>query len=131
MFGKKKDKQKNDLQSFKSEKYQMKESYNAENLVVANLEYISSNASPYGPVVKKTTQKYIFEVLNENNKERYREVFTGFIADSESHYFDLPYVVNIIALEEQLPSVANSISKYGLLLVLNEINNNNTRKLNK
>ncbi len=131
MFGKKKDKQKNDLQSFKSEKYQMKESYNAENLVVANLEYISSNASPYGPVVKKTTQKYIFEVLNENNKERYREVFTGFIADSESHYFDLPYVVNITALEEQLPSVANSISKYGLLLVLNEINNNNTRKLKK
>ena len=131
MFGKKKDKQKNDLQNFKSEKYQMKESYNAENLVVANLEYISSNASPYGPVVKKTTQKYIFEVLNENNKERYREVFTGFIADSKNHYFDLPYVVNIIALEEQLPSVANSIAKYGLLLVLNDINNNNTRKLNK
>ena len=131
MFGKKKDKQKNDLHSFKSAKYQLKDSYNAENLVVANLEYISSDASPYGPIVKKTTQKYIFEVLNENNKERYREVFTGFIADSESHYFDLPYVVNIIALEEQLPSVANSISKYGLLLVLDEINNNNTRKLEK
>ena len=131
MFGKKKDKQKNDLQSFKSEKYQMKESYNAKNLVVANLEYISSDSTPYGPVVKKTTQKYIFEVLNENNKERYREVFTGFIADSKNHYFDLPYVVNIIALEEQLPSVANSIAKYGLLLVLDEINNSNTRKLEK
>lgn len=131
MFGKKKDKQKNDLQSFKSEMYQMKESYNAENLVVANLEYISSDSTPYGPMVKKTTQKYIFEVLNENNKERYREVFTGFIADSENHYFDLPYVINIIALEEQLPSVANSISKYGLLLVLDEINNSNTRKLEK
>ena len=133
MFGKKKEKQKNDSLNFKSENYQMKDSYNADNLVVANLEYISSEATPYGPMVKKTTQKYIFEILNENSKNRYREIFTGFIADcEESHYFNLPYVVNIIALKEQVPSVANNIPKYGLLLVLNEVNTKNkTKKLKK
>ena len=133
MFGKKKEKQKSDSLSFKSENYQMKDSYNADNLVVANLEYISSEPTPYGPMVKKTTQKYIFEILTENSKVRYREIFTGFIADSEeSHYFDFPYVVNIIALKEQAPSVANNVPKYGLLLVLNEVNTkNNTKKLKK
>ena len=133
MFGKKKEKQKNDSLNFKSENYKMKDSYNADNLVVANLEYISSEVTPYGPMVKKTTQKYIFEILNENSKNRYREIFTGFIADSvEGHYFDLPYVVNIIALKEQVPSVASSIPKYGLLIVLNEINTkNNTKKMKK
>ena len=133
MFGKKKEKQKNDSLNFKSENYQMKDNYNADNLVVANLEYISSEATPYGPMVKKTTQKYIFEILNENGKTRYREIFTGFIADcEESHYFDLPYAVNIITLKEEVPSVANNIPKYGLLLVLNEVNTKNkTKKLKK
>ena len=133
MFGKKKEKQKNDSLKFKSENYQMKDSYNADNLVVASLEYISSEATPYGPMVKKTTQKYIFEILNENGKTRYREIFTGFIADcEESHYFDLPYAINIITLKEEVPSVANSIPKYGLLLVLNEVNTKNkTKKLKK
>ena len=129
MFGKKKEKQKNDSLNFESENYQMKDSYNADNLVVANLEYISNEATPYGPMIKKTTQKYIFENLNENGKTKYREIFTGFIADSEeSHYFNLPYAVNIIALKEQVPSVANNISKYGLLLILNEVNTKNKRK---
>ena len=133
MFGKKKEKQKNDSLNFKSENYQMKDSYNADNLVIASLEYISSEATPYGPMVKKTNQKYIFEILNENGKTRYREIFTGFIADcEESHYFDLPYAVNIITLKEEVPSVANSIPKYGLLLVLNEVNTKNkTKKLKK
>ena len=133
MFGKKKEKQKNDSLNFKSENYQMKDSYNADNLVIASLEYISSEVTPYGPMVKKTNQKYIFEILNENGKTRYREIFTGFIADcEESHYFDLPYAVNIITLKEEVPSVANNIPKYGLLLVLNEIKmKNKTKKLKK
>ena len=59
MFGKKKEKQKIDSLNFKSENYQMKDSYNTDNLVVGNLEYISSEVTPYGPMVKKTTQKFI------------------------------------------------------------------------
>ena len=106
--------------------YKINDSYKTDDLVVANLEYISSEATPYGPMVKQTEQKYIFEMLNENGKTRYREIFTGFIADAkESHYFDLPYVVNIVSLKEHVPSVAENIPKYGLLLVLNEVNTKN------
>lgn len=129
MFGKKKQNQKNNQLNFKSDNYKINDSYKTDDLVVANLEYISSEATPYGPMVKQTEQKYIFEMLNENGKTRYREIFTGFIADAEeSHYFDLPYVVNIVSLKENVPSVAENIPKYGLLLVLNEVN---TKKLEK
>ena len=129
MFGKKKQNQKNNQLNFKSDNYKINDSYKTDDLVVANLEYISSKATPYGPMVKQTEQKYIFEMLNENGKTRYREIFTGFIADAEeSHYFDLPYVVNIVSLKEHVPSVAENIPKYGLLLVLNEVN---TKKLEK
>ena len=123
MFGKKKEKQQNNSLNITSENYKMCDSYKTDNLVVANLEYISSEATPYGPMVKQTEQRYIFELLNENGKTRYREIFTGFIADAEeNHYFDLPYVVNITSLKGQVPSTADSIPKYALLLVLNEIN---------
>lgn len=129
MFGKKKQNQKNDSLNFTSDNYKMNDSYRADNLVVANLEYISSEATPYGPMVKQTAQKYIFETVNEKGKIRYREIFTGFIADAdESHYFDLPYVVNVVSLKEQVPSTADVLPKYGLLLVLNEVN---TEKLAK
>ena len=71
-------------------------------------------------------------MLNENGKIRYREIFTGFVADAEeSQYFDLPYVVNIVSLKEQVPCVADNIPKYGLLLVLNEINAKRISKSNK
>ena len=129
MFGKKKQNQKNNQLNFKSDNYKINDSYKTDDLVVANLEYISSEATPYGPMVKQTEQKYIFEMLNENGKTRYREIFTGFIADAEeSHYFDLPYVVNIVSLKEHVPSVAENIPKYGLLLVLNEVNKKKLKK---
>ena len=129
MFEKKKQNEKKESLNFKSDNYKMNDSYVTDNLVVANLEYISSESTPYGPMVKQTEQKYIFELLNENGKIRYREVFTGFVADAdESHYFDLPYVVNIVSLKEQAPDVDDNIPKYGLLLVLNEVN---TKKISK
>lgn len=132
MFGKKKQNQKNNQLNFKSDNYKINDSYKTDDLVVANLEYISSEATPYGPMVKQTEQKYIFEMLNENCKTRYREIFTGFIADAEkSHYFDLPYVVNIVSLKEHVPSVAENIPKYGLLLVLNEVNTKKLEKIKK
>lgn len=123
MFGKKKQNKGNDSLNFKSENYKMSDSYKSDNLIAANLEYISSEPTTYGPMVKSTEQKYIFEVINDNGKIRYREIFTGFIADdNESGYFDLPYVVNIAPLKEVVSSVADIIPKYGLLLVLNEVN---------
>lgn len=129
MFGKKKQNKKKESLNFKSDNYKMNDNYVTNNLVVANLEYISSEPTPYGPMVKQTKQKYIFELLNENGKIRYREIFTGFVADDEeSHYFDLPYVVNIVSLKEEVPDVADNIPKYGLLLLLNEVN---TKKILK
>ena len=114
---------KNDQLNFESDNYKMKENYKTSNLVVANLEFVSSEPTPCGPMVNTTTQKYIFEMFSENGKIRYRELFTGFIADSEeSHYFELPYIVNIVPLQEQVPSIAKNISKYSLLLILNEVN---------
>lgn len=108
--------------NFKSKNYNMNDNYKSSDLVVANLEYVSSNYTPNGPMVERTNQKYIFEEIKENGTIRYREIFTGFIADKEEHYFDLPYVVNIKKLTEEVPTVANSIPKYGLLLLINEVN---------
>lgn len=123
MFGKKKQNQKDDSLNFESDNYKMNDSYNADNLIIANLEYKSSEATQYGPMVNQTSQKYIFEMVNEKGKIRYREIFTGFIADADkSHYFDLPYVVNVVSLKEQVPSTADVLPKYDLLLVLNEVN---------
>ena len=119
MFGKKKEKK---SLNFKTKEYSMEESYESKNLVVGNLSYISSEATPYGPMVITTEQKYIFEVIKEDDI-MYREIFTGFKAsDKESGYFDLPYIVNIKPLTETLSEVAAVLPKYSLLLVLNEIN---------
>lgn len=129
MFGKKKQNKEEAALCLKSEHYKMKETFESDNLVVANLEYISDEVTPYGPMIKRTTQKYLFELINENDKIRYREIFTGFIADSEGNdYFNLPYVVNIVSLKEQEPTIAKQISKYALLLVLDEINTKKTEK---
>ncbi len=81
IFGKKQN-QKGELLNFKSNNYEMSDSYSTDNLVVTNLKYISSVPTPYGLMAKETTTKYIFETLNKNGKIRYREIFTGFIADS-------------------------------------------------
>lgn len=132
MFGKKKQNEKKSSLNFISNNYKLNDSYVTDNLVVANLEYVSSIVTPGGPMVKQTEQKFIFELLNENGKIRYREIFTGFVADAEqSYYFDLPYVVNIVSLKEQVPDVADNIPKYGLLLVLNEANTNKISKILK
>ena len=134
MFKKKQTKREEAL-NFKSNNYKIKDTFDTDSLVVANLEYISNEETPYSPMVKRTTQKYLFELIYENDKIRYREIFTGFIADTENYYFNLPYVVNIVPLKELEPTIANQINRYALLLVLNEINTKKeekklTRKLN-
>ena len=82
MFIRKKQNKENDTLHFKSDNYKMKENYNSNDLVVANLEYVSNSGMSYSPLVEQT-QKYIFEEIEEDGKKRYREVFTGFIADDK------------------------------------------------
>ena len=122
MFGKKKQVKEEKTLDFKSNNYMMKDSYNSDDLVIANLEYVSNKPTHFGPAIVSTEQKYIFEVISENGKVRYREIFTGFIAQACESHFNLPYVTNIVKLKSQIPTVVSSVPKYGLLLVLNEIN---------
>ncbi len=128
MFGKKKD----DALCFGTANYKMKDTYNADDLFVANLQYVSNEETYCGPMVIQTEQKYIFEKINQKGKTRYREIFTGFIAnDEESCYFNLPYVVNITPIKEVGLDLANNLPKYSLLLVLNEVNKEPEKKKRK
>ena len=125
IFKRKKEKKlENNLSEVNSDNYKMQDYYKSDNLVIGNLEQISSEVTPYGPMINKTTQKYIFEKINENGKTRYREIFTGFIFDSNesSHYFDLPYVVNIVPLKDKIPTITEDFHKYSLLLILDKVN---------
>lgn len=124
VFKRKKQNLENNLSEVNSDNYKMQDYYKSDNLVIGNLEQISSEVTPFGPMVNKTTQKYIFEKINENGKTRYREIFTGFIFDSNesSHYFDLPYVVNIVPLKDKIPTITEDFHKYSLLLILDKVN---------
>ena len=121
MFGKK---NKKERLSNDSNNYIMPECFDTSNLVVANLEMVTNDEE--FPMVSTTDQKYIFEIVTDNDKVRYKEVFTGFITDIEDncHIFNYPYVVNITSLNEIIPTINKTIPKLSLLIVLNEINKN-------
>ena len=115
--------------SFESKNYKMKSDYNTADLVVANLQYVSNEETLYGPMVQTTNQRYIFEKVDCKGKVGYREVFTGFRASLEkAKFFSLPYMIDVVPLREEVPEISNNVSKYGLLLVVDEIN---TKKVTK
>lgn len=110
--------------------YQMKKHYDAGELVVANLERVSSTYTEWGPMVHSTYQKYLFEVVYEGTETKYREVFTGFIASDKEEYFDLPYVVNPKPITDYLPNAKDKkLPKYSLLWILNDINYSKNNEL--
>ena len=120
MFGKKKKnvvdaRDNNDLQ----EKYTMKERYNAEDLYLARLKWVSSEVTDFGPMVKETEIKYIFE----KEGEKYKEIFTGFKAGIDSEYFNLPYVIDIMPLTEVHEDLKGTIfPRLGMLTLFNVVN---------
>ena len=121
MFGKKKKnvavaRDNNDSQ----EKYTMKERYNAEDLYLARLKWVSSdNVDFSGPMNKETEIKYLFE----KEGERYKEIFTGFEADISEKYFNLPYVIDIIPLTEVREDLKGTIfPRLGMLTLFNVVN---------
>lgn len=102
--------------------YQMKKVYNANELVIANLTRISDTVSDYGPLVKTTKQKYIFEII-EDVIPKYREVFTGIIFDTKYQYFNLPYVTNLMPFTELFPEKADMVfPKASLIWLQNDVN---------
>ena len=129
MYGKSK-KTNNDDLKLKSENYKMTDTYKTEDLVIGNLQYVSSKYTNSGPMMVTTKQKYVFEKIDVEGKIKYREVFTGFIADTDSNYFDLPYIVNIKPIKETIKNIAETLPKYGLLLVIDEINKIENNKQN-
>ena len=120
MFGKKKKnvvdaRDNNDLQ----EKYTMKERYNADELYLARLKWVSSEVTDFGPMVKETEIKYIFE----KEGEKYKEIFTGFKAGIDSEYFNLPYVIDIMPLTEVHEGLKGTIfPRLGMLTLFNVVN---------
>ncbi len=109
--------------NFSPKNYTMAEIYDAEKLVVGKLEYISSDVTEFGPMVKKSSQKYIFEPIVINGIVKYQEVFTGFIVGDSEEYFDLPYVVDMEKLTEiSVDYKQTKIPKLGMLLTLNDVN---------
>ena len=119
--------------NFGSKNYKMKENYAANDLIVANFQRISSDfAESFTPIVETTEQKYLFGKIVENNKTKYREIFTGFIANDEREYLDLPYVVNPKSYVDICPENKGSIiPKLCLIWILNEINHSKKKKLIK
>lgn len=121
MFGKKKKnvavaRDNNDSQ----EKYTMKERYNAEDLYLARLKWVSSdNVDFSGPMNKETEIKYLFE----KEGEKYKEIFTGFEADIIEEYFDLPYVIDIMPLTEVHEDLkGTTFPRLGMLTLFNVVN---------
>ena len=116
-------KRKRNLEELKlSKSYNMEESYLTADIVVGNLEYVSSAYTPHGPMVETTKQKYFFRLVEDDEDPKYQELFTGYVTNTESQYFDVPYVVNVKPLTEEIPNVSKKLHRYGLLLLLNEIN---------
>lgn len=110
---------------FGDKNYTMKKSYQADELVVAELKRISNDFDfeELSVAVITTEQKYLFEIVWEDAKMKYREVFTGFIANDKSEYINLPYVGNPKPLVEVLPELEHrDLSKLNLILVSNNIN---------
>jgi len=109
--------------NFSPKNYTMAEIYDAEKLVVGKFKYISNDVTEFGPMVKKTSQNYIFEPIVINGIVKYQEVFTGFIVGDSEEYFDLPYVVDMEKLTEiSVDYKQTKIPKLGMLLTLNEVN---------
>ncbi len=108
--------------------YQMKNEYEADKLIIAKLTTI-----PSIPKSEETTnQIFFFELINNNNEIKYREIFTGFITDCiedienkpvNVKYFDTPYVTEPEILTSILPEYKEKrIDKHRFKLIKKELN---------
>lgn len=114
----------------KNNDYQMKKSYNADTLVVANLQRLLMDKETFESKSEITEQKYLFELINDNGKSRYREIFTGFIIDTidinsqdEMKFINYPYIYEPQKFTDFFPNTKNKeLSKIDLIWIQNDIN---------
>ena len=122
---------------FEEKNYKMKKEYDADKLLVGNLETITGGNIYASPMVKITKQKYIFELRKDG---KYREIFTGFLADKVDNaengisfkYFDLPYVNNIEKFTKYFPEYKRKkIPKLAFITIMDELNFSNDKEKTK
>lgn len=113
---------------FEEKNYKMKKEYDADKLLVANLETITGDNIEEGPMIKITEQKYIFELKKDG---KYREIFTGFLAENADDskdgisfkYFYLPYATNIESFTKCFPEyIGKTIPKLAFINIINDLN---------
>ena len=93
----------------------MKESYNADDLYLARLKWVSSD----NVMNKETEIKYLFE----KEGEKYKEIFTGFEADIIEKHFNLPYAIDVVPLIEAHKDLRGTIfPRLGMLTLFNVVN---------
>lgn len=114
---------------FGDKNYQMKDRYAAKDLYVGVFERIPYMTEPGGANIETTTQKYIFEIIQDGEETKYREVFTGFIAKLAdqngvvTEYFNIPYVKDPQPITDYLPVTEGlELPKLSLIWALNDIN---------
>lgn len=119
--------------------YTMKNSYNADDLVVAEFVIMDEECQDLATI--KLKQKYLCEKIDIEGIPKFREVFTGFITDTSEFELDdednLPRITTYVPLTDVIPEVKGlSIPKLSLILLMNDINhqkitNKNVKKKNK
>ncbi len=99
-----------------------REIFNANNLYVGKLTYLSSKWTEFGPKVVTTKTNYLFTKLNDNE---YEEVFTGYVTtnNEEYSYFDVSYVTDIKPVKEIVSNIIPNVNKMAMLLLLDAVNN--------
>lgn len=116
----------------------MKKIYNANELYIGQLFYVSSNVTEYGVTSFTTQQKYIFTKKSRfvkrksMNHPKYHEIFTNYsfgLAESQtkdnitSMTFNLPYIVSLEPFTKYFPLTANkTITHLSLLVMMDNIN---------
>ncbi len=129
-----------DLFKKEEKEYKMKDVYKADDIFVGCFERISSvidvDDFDFGPNIETTEQKYFFEKIKEDDKIKYREIFTGFVTesmfDSENCYFNFPYICKIEKYVDYFPNTeGKKIPKLSLIWAINDVNCKNKSKILK
>lgn len=93
--------------------------YDADNLIVAKFARVIDDDGNR----EITEQKYIFEKYICDDRDKYREVFTGMLFDLKKFTKNLPCVIEPQLFTDYFPlSKNNKIEKLDLIFFLNEIN---------
>lgn len=105
--------------------------YDISSLVIGRLQRMNNLRGNGGPSIESTKQRYVFEVINDKDVIKYKEIFTGYVAFSinntildgyDTKYFGFPYVYDIEDFSNYFDRKDKTVSKLDLIWLLNDIN---------